>query len=160
MTALTTSVSGAPVLVYNPAPSGTPNVSLTNSGGSVVYVGQSGVTVANGFPLYPNQQIVIPFAPVKLYAVSGAVATATATTTTAAANSAATTLAITSGTGTVNGQQIQVGSGSNAEIVTIVSGGGTTTLTVTALNYDHRSGAAVTVMTASATSVFAVPGTV
>jgi hypothetical protein len=160
MTALTTSVSGAPVLVYNPAPSGTPNASISNTGGSVAYIGQAGVTVASGLPLYPNQQIILPYAPTKIYAVSPVTATATATTTTAAANSAATTLAITSGTGTANGQQIQVGSGSNAEIVTIVSGGGTTTLTVTALNYDHRSGAAVTVMTASATSVYVVPGTV
>lgn len=160
MTALATSVSGAPVLIYNPALSGTPNVSITNYGGSLVYVGQAGVTVNNGLPLYPNQQVTLPYAPTKLYAVSGVVATATATTTTAAANSAATSLAITSGTGTVNGQQIQVGSGSNAEIVTITAGGGTTTLTVTALNYDHRSGAAVTVMTATASAVNVVPGTV
>ncbi len=160
MTALITSVSGAPVLIYNPAPSGTPNSFIQNSGSSVIYIGQAGVTAANGVPLYPNQVIDLSFSPIKLYAASGVVATATATTTTAAANSGATSLAITSGTGTVNGQQIQVGSGSNAEVVTITAGGGTTTLTVTALNYDHRSGAAVTVMTATASSANVTPGTV
>lgn len=160
MTALNTSVSGAPVLIYNPAPSGLPSAFVQNSGASVIYLGQAGVTAANGLPLYPNQIVDVSFLPNKVYAVSGVVATATATTTTAAANSGATSLAITSGTGTVNGQQIQVGSGSNAEVVTIVSGGGTTTLTVTALNYDHRSGAAVTVMTATASTANVTPGTV
>jgi hypothetical protein len=160
MTALTTSVAGAPVLIYNPAPSGTPIVFAMNIGSSVLYIGQAGVTSASGLPLYPNMQIDLPIAPVKMYAASGVVATATATTTTAAANSAATSLAVTSGTGIANGNLVLVGSGSNAEVVTVTAGGGTTTLTVTALNYDHRSGAAVTVVTSNASVISVTPGAV
>lgn len=156
----TTAVSAVPVLVYNPAPAGNPTVFITNTGIAVVYLGSSAVTIATGMPLPPGQVLDIARFPYSVYATSGYTATATATTTTAAANSGATSLVITSGTGINNGALILVGSGTNAEVTTVTSGGGTTTLTVPALNLDHRSGAAVTVVTANATAVSVVAGTV
>ena len=158
--AVTTYVGPAPVLVYNAAPVGKPATLITNTGSSVIYLGASAVTVSSGMPLTAGEQILLAFAPYNLYAASGYTTTATATTTTAAANSAATSLAVTSGTGIANGALILVGSGTNAEVVTVTAGGGTTTLTVTALNYDHRSGAAVTVVTSLGGALSVAPGTV
>lgn len=154
-----TAVSAAPVPIYVPPAYGNPTAFITNSGTGVVYLGGANVTSTNGVPLPVGQSVDLSRMTYSLYAVSSYNTTATATTTTAAAASGATSLAITSGTGTVNGQQILVGSGSAAEVVTISSGGGTTTLTVTALQYDHKSGAAVTVVTALGSSVNVVAGT-
>lgn len=155
-----TAVSAAPVQIYVPPANGSPTAFLTNAGPAVVYLGGAGVTPNNGVPLPPGQSIDIARMTYALYAASSFATTATATTTTAAANSGATSLALTSGTGTANGQTVLVGSGSAAETVTIVSGGGTTTLTTTALQYDHKSGAAVTVVTSYGSSVNVVAGTV
>ena len=85
-------VSGAPVLVYTPASQGVPHVTLINEGTATAYIGQAGVTLASGLPLAPRQQVSLPFCPVSLYAVSGAVATATATTLSAAIASGVTTI--------------------------------------------------------------------
>lgn len=158
--ATTTAVSAAPVQIYVPPASGSPTAFITNSGPAVVYLGGAGVTPNNGVALPPGQSVDIARMTFALYAASASATTATATTTTAAANSGATSLAITSGTGTVNGQTVLVGTGSASEVVTITSGGGTTTLTVTALQYDHKSGAAVTVVTSYGSSVGVVAGTV
>jgi hypothetical protein len=142
-------------LVYNPPAQGTPHVTLINEGAAVVYVGQAAVTAMSGLPLYPKQQVSLPFAPIALYAVSGAAGTATTSNTNAAANSGATTLAFAGNyaTAAVNGLQASVGTGSNAETVTISSGGGTATLTVSALQYDHRTATPVTVITPAGVSV-------
>lgn len=155
-----TAVSAAPVKIYTPAPSGSPTAFVNNSGPGLIYLGGAGVTPNNGVPLPPNQSVNIARMAYALYAVSGNSATAVATTTTAANAAGDTSLAITSGTGTVNGQTVRVGAGTAAEVVTIVSGGGTTTLTVTALQYDHASGAAVTVVTSLGSSATVVAGTV
>jgi hypothetical protein len=152
-----TPVTAVPVQVYVPPPSGTPHVILFNEGTSTVYVGQAGVTPANGILVPAQTEVKLPAAAVALYAVSGANPTSTSATTTAPANSAATSLPVTSGSGLVNGSQIQVGSGSAAENVTVVSGGGTTTLTITALNYDHKSGATVTLLSAVGSCVRSHP---
>lgn len=156
----TTAVSAAPIQIYVPPASGSPTAFLSNIGPAVVYLGGAGVTPNNGVPLPAGQSIDIARMTYALYAASSYNTTATATTTTAAAASAATSLAITSGTGTVNGQTVLVGTGSASEVVTITAGGGTTTLTVTALQYDHKSGAAVTVVTSNGSSVNVVAGTV
>jgi hypothetical protein len=153
MATLHTPVSGVPVQVYNPPTSGTPHVTLYNEGTSPVYIGGSNVTQTNGLTLRPTHQLSFPLAPFSLYAISGTTATATATTTSGANNSGTTSLSVTSGTGIANGAQIQLGSGTNAEVVTVTAGGGTGTLTVSATQYDHRSGAAVTVMTAAGSTV-------
>lgn len=150
-----TAVSGVATLVYNPPPQGSPHVTLINEGTAVAYIGQAAVTSSSGLPLYPRQQISLPFAPIALYAVSGAAGTATTANTNAVANSGATTLSFAAGyaTAAVNGLQAQVGTGSNAETVTIVSGGGGTTLTVSALQYDHRTATPVTVITPAGVGV-------
>ena len=69
-----TPVSGVATLVYSPPAQGTPHVTLINEGAAVAYIGQAAVSVASGLPLYPRQQVSLPFAPIALYAVSGAVA--------------------------------------------------------------------------------------
>lgn len=155
MATLHTPVSGVATLVYSPPSQGTPHVTLINEGGSVVYVGQSAVTAASGLPLYPRQQVSLPFAPIALYAVSGSAGTATTVNTNAAANSGATSLSFGAGyaTAAVNGLQATVGTGSNAETVTISAGGGTATLTVSALQYDHKTASPVTVITPAGVSV-------
>lgn len=156
---INTAISGTGTLIYTPAKSGTPTFFVTNTGPSVVYLGQANVQPGGGFPLYTNQTIDLSNQPSSIYAVSGVTPTATTTTSTAAANSGATAVAVTSGTGIANGAIIQIGSGSNAETTSVTSGGGTLTLTVPALQLDHRTGAAVTVMTAAGSVLSVVPGT-
>ena len=108
-----TPVSGVATLVYSPPAQGTPHVTLINEGAAVAYIGQAAVSVASGLPLYPRQQVSLPFAPIALYAVSGAAATATTANTNAAASSGATSLTFAAGyaTAAVNGLQATVGSG-------------------------------------------------
>jgi hypothetical protein len=154
-----TAVSAAPVQIYVPPSNGNPTAFITNSGPNVVYLGGANVTSTNGLPLPANQSLDLSRMGYSIYAVTGYNVTATATTLSAAENSGATSLAITAGTGTANGQTILVGSGSAAEVVSITSGGGTTTLTTTATQYDHKTGAAVTVVTSLGSSVNVVAGT-
>jgi hypothetical protein len=131
-------------LVFTPTPGATATCRVFNEGQNVVYVGQAGITPANGLPIQPNCKIELPNVVASLYCAAGYSTTATATTLTAAANAGATTLAVTSGVGIANGGWVAVGSGANLEVVQVTAGGGTATLTVTALTYDHKTAAAVT----------------
>lgn len=153
-----TSVPAAPVQIFVPPSNGTATAFITNNGPGLVYLGGPGVTANSGFVLPIGQSIDVTRLAFPIFAASAYRTTATATTTTAANASGDTSLAITSGTGTANGQLVLVGTGSASEVVTIISGGGTTTLTTTALNYDHKSGAAVTVITSLGTTVGVVAG--
>jgi hypothetical protein len=156
---ITVPVSGTPTLIYTPAASGTPTLFVQNVGRSIVYIGGAGATQSGGIPLAPNQAIDLAYAPTALYAVCGFTPTATATTTTAAVSSgSAVSTAITSGSGTVNGQYVQLGSGTASETTTITSGGGTTTLTLAQLLDDHKSGAALTVVTPMPSVLTVAPG--
>jgi len=157
MATIHTPVSGDAVLVYSPASSGVPHVTLINEGASIVYLGQAGVTQANGMPLQPRQEVSLPFAPVALYAVSGVAANGTTINTNAAFNSGATSLTFAGAfySAAMNGQQAQIGSGSNAEVVTITAGAGTGTLTVSALAYDHRTASPVGPVTPAGSAIHA-----
>lgn len=149
---LNTSVSAVPAVIYTPSGSGHPHAVITNTGTATLYVGQKGVTAANGLPLAPNQQIPLVIASFTLYAVSGYTPTATTTTTTAAVVAGTGTVAVTAGTGLVNTGYVLIASAAAAEVVQIISGGTTTTLTTTAPSYDHASGVSVTLVTPQATS--------
>jgi hypothetical protein len=146
-------------LVYSPSPAGTSHLFLSNLGRFPVYVGQAGVTAANGLPVYPNQNLDLSTMPVNLYAASGYTKTATATTTTADVTAGTGTVAVTSGTGIANGALILIGSGGGQEVLTVISGGTTTTLTTSAPLYDHVSGEAVTVVTSVGGQINVVAGT-
>lgn len=160
MATIHTPVPGVATLVYSPAASGTPHVTLINEGAAVVYIGNATVQAGVGLPLAAGQQVSLPFASQSLYAISGITATATATALSAAAvNAGATSLTVGSGTGIANGSIIQIGSGTRAETVTVTAGGGTTTLTVTATQYDHRLSDTVTLMTSAASAVRTESGT-
>ncbi len=63
-------VTASPALIYSPSPAGTSHVFVSNQGRFPVYIGQSGVTAANGLPLYPNNVIDLANCPVALYGVS------------------------------------------------------------------------------------------
>jgi hypothetical protein len=149
-----TPVTAAAQQVHFPATQGKPHVALHNETAvagpaGVIYVGQSGVTPASGLPLLQGQHVRLDFCPVPLHAVSAAVATATATTTSAAITAGVTTVPVNAGAGIGNGRQVQVGAGSAAETLTVTAGGGTNSLTVApATSYDHKTGSAVTVVTA------------
>lgn len=157
-------VGAAPTQVYSAPTSATFNapatVQLFNAGSSPVFIGNNGVSVSNGLQLNPGAHFRVVNMYTSLYACSGYATTAASTTTSAAVNAGATSLPITLGTGTVNGQYVVVGSGNNQEVVQIVSGGGTTTLTVTALNYDHKSGASVQAASAVGAQLNVIPGVV
>jgi hypothetical protein len=148
-----TPVTAAAQQVHFPAAQGKPHVAMVNETAAqgpagLIFVGQAAVTAASGLPLLPGQQVVLDFCPIPLHAVSGSVLTATATTTTAPVNAGATAVPVVAGAGIANGAQIQVGSGSAAEVLTVTAGGGGNALTVSpAASYDHRNGAAVTVVT-------------
>lgn len=154
-----TAVSAAPAQVYVPPSNGSPTAFITNVGPSVVYLGGANVTSTNGLPLPANQSLDLSRMSYSIYSVSGWAVTATATTLSAPIASGVTTVPLTSGTGTANGQTILIGTGSAAEVVAIISGGGTTSVTTTATQYDHKTGAAVTVVTSQGSSVNVVAGT-
>jgi hypothetical protein len=154
-----TAVSAAPVQIYVPPSNGNPTAFITNVGPGLVYLGGANVTSTNGVPLPANQSLDLSRMVYPIYSASGWNTTATATTLNGAVASGSTTLTLTAGTGTVNGQTILVGSGSAAEVVTITAGGGTTSVTTTATQYDHKTGAAVTVVTSLGSSVNVVAGT-
>ena len=155
MATIHTPVSGDQVLIYTPAASGTPHVTVINEGPSIVYVGQAAVTPASGLPLQPRQEVSLPFANTALYAVSGVAAAGTTINTNAAFNSAGTQLTFAGNfySAAINGGQAQIGSGAYAETVTITAGGGTGTLTVTPLSYDHRTASPVGPVTPAGSAV-------
>jgi hypothetical protein len=130
----------APAQVYTAGTQGTPHAFVYNTGGSTLYLGGNlGITQYNGFPLGPGMSLEIPVATQNLFAVAGITGTGTSTTTTAAANAGATSITLTASLGGA-GTYILLGTaGSGTEIV--LQTAGTTTATVTALNYDHHSGA-------------------
>lgn len=141
-------------------PSATNAGSVFNQGPNVVYVGQSGVTPANGVPVAPNTRLELVTMPQPLYACSGYGTTLINTTTTAVANAGTNSVAtLTAAAGFVTGAWVAIGSGANVEVVQITNGGGTTTLGFTAATnfvYDHKSGATLSVVTATQTSIVKV----
>lgn len=142
-------VSAGPVAAVLFQPESTSShVVLSNEGAGTVYVGGAAVTAASGLPLLPGQGVVLPVVQSAVYGVSGPGAAGTVTDTlSAAAAAGATALTVASGGASFTaGMLVQVGSGATAEVVTAGSGSTATSIVVSALRFDHASGAAVTEM--------------
>lgn len=140
--ASTVAVPSAPVLVFAPQENST-TATLTNTGTSTLYLGQSGVSAATGFPLAPGQSINQAFT-VDVYAVGGVNSIVSPTDTLSAPVSAAgTALTVTAGgTSFTNGMVISIIDGNSTEVVTVGAGATTTNIPVSALAFDHASGTA------------------
>lgn len=157
-TTATVPVNGQAKQVYTPGKVGTPHAVIANRGTSTVYLGQSGVNAANGFPLLPGMEIVIPNAQVALFAAAGGITTTTpSTTTSAVAAVGATSITVTSNAGFANGQLAVVGSGANQEVVSI-TGTGAGTVTCSATVYPHNTGETIAQLATSAGSPLYVTG--
>lgn len=134
------SVSSSPVVVF--APSGIDTTgTLTNTGSTTLYLGQSGVTAATGFPLQAGQSLQVNY-PGNLYAVAG-VDTVTAPTDTASANilQGATSITVASGGASfTNGMIISIIDGNLTETVTVGTGSTGTSVVISATAHAHGSG--------------------
>lgn len=155
---LHTPVGAAPVLVYTPATVGTPVGELFNEGTSPVWIGRAGVTVNSGILLNPGDRHRTVGATQSWFAVSNYSATTTAGTTIAALNAGAGTITFGAGVafGGGTGSTIVIGSSAtsaDSEVVTFLTGTGGSVITFTPTNYDHRSGAIVTVVNALGSAV-------
>ncbi len=150
---ITVPVGPAPVQVYTPQATGRPHAVIFNSGPATVFLGQSGVTEAAGFPLPPNAGLDLAFAPIALFAACGGIVlsgSVVSNIATAVTGGTSTTIVVASTTGFAAGQVIQVGSGPSLEMLTVLTAiTGTITPTSKPL-YDHVVGEPVTLVTGSA----------
>lgn len=140
MAVTTVSVPSSPVVVF--APSGTDTTAtLTNTGLTTLYLGQSGVTAATGFPLQAGKSMQVSYN-AKLYAVA-AVDAIKAPTSTASATVAQGATAITvasGGASFTNGMVIAIIDGNNTELVVVGAGSTGTSVVVAATAFGHASG--------------------
>ena len=138
--ASTVSVGSTPVAVFTPQQYAT-TATLTNAGTSPLYLGQSGVTAATGFPLAPGQSVNQAFT-VPIYAVSGVDVIGSPTDTLSAPASATdTALTVASGGASfTNGMTVSIIDGNNTELVTVGAGSTATSVVVSALAFAHASG--------------------
>lgn len=163
-TPIHTPVGAAPVQVYTPAAVGRPHAFVYNTGPATVYLGGPGVTATSGLALPPKMELDLANGVNAIYAACGGVTlSATATTNLTATTTGGSTTNLSVGT-TANfaaGNQVQVGSGNTAEVGVVASfATGPIIVLTTAPVYDHRAGAAVTLVTgASPGTVKTVAGT-
>ena len=136
------SVPSSPVVVFAPSGNDTTAV-LLNTGTSTLYLGQSTVTAASGFPLLAGQSVPVNYN-AKLYAVAGAdVVKSPTTTTTATSIVGATSLTVAAGTSFTTNMVVSIIDGNSSEVVTCTAPGGSTTLTISAAAFAHGSGVTV-----------------
>jgi len=142
VTVSTVSVPSSPVVVFAPSGSDTTGV-LVNTGTSVLYLGQSAVTAATGFPLQPGASLQVN-SNVKLYAVAGTDVIGTPTSAASAPiSSGATAITVASGGASFTQNMIvSIIDGNNTELVTVGAGSGPTSVVVSATAHAHASGVA------------------
>lgn len=134
------SVPSSPVVVF--APSGVDTTAvLLNTGSTTLYLGQSAVTAATGFPLAPGQSITVNYG-FKLYAVAGVdVIKAPTSVTSGSVSAAGVALPVASGgTSFTNGMIVSIQDGNLSEVVTVGAGSTGTSVVVSALANSHASG--------------------
>ncbi len=134
------SVPSSPVVVFSPSGVDT-TATLLNTGSTTLYLGQSTVSAATGFPLCAGQSINVCYN-AKLYAVAGVDTIKTPTNTTSGSVIAtATALPVASGGASfTNGMVISIQDGNLSEIVTVGAGSTGTSVVVSALANAHASG--------------------
>ena len=138
--AATISVGTIAALVFAPQRYSA-TATITNDGTSTLYLGQSAVTAATGFPLKPGQSINMTFTQ-SIYAIAGNDSVITPTSTLSADVSAAgTALTVASGgTAFTNGMVVSIQDGASSELVTVGAGATGTNIPVSALAFDHATG--------------------
>lgn len=141
MTTSAVTVGTAPVLIFAPQASAQ-NFIITNTGTSTVYLGQTGVTAATGFPLKSGQSFSLPVVSQPIYAVSAAGSIKAPTSVTSGSVVATgTALPVASGgTSYTNGMAVVVQDGNSTEVVTVGAGSIATSVVVSALAFNHASG--------------------
>lgn len=138
--ATTVSVTSSPVAVFTPSGNDTTAV-LTNTGTSTLYLGQSAVTAATGFPLLAGQSLQVNYN-ATLYAVAGVDTLVTPTSTASATITlGATAITVASGgTSFTNGMVVSIIDGNNTELVTVGAGATGTNVPISATAHAHASG--------------------
>lgn len=140
MAVTTVSVPSSPVAVFSPVGPDTSAI-LRNTGTSTLYLGQSGVTAATGFPLPAGASIQVNWN-AALYAVA-AVDSIKAPSLQASApiSQGATTITVASGGASfTNGMVIAIIDGNNTELVVGASGSNATTVNISATAKAHATG--------------------
>lgn len=134
------SVPSSPVVVFAPSGNDTTAV-LLNTGSTTLYLGQSTVTAASGFPLLAGQSISVNYN-ANLYAVAGVDTVASPTNTLSApVSQAGTALTVASGGASfTNGMVVSITDGNNTELVTVGAGATGTNIPVSALAHGHATG--------------------
>lgn len=134
------SVPSSPVVVFSPSGVQT-TATLTNTGTATLYLGQSGVTAATGFPLSAGQSIQVNYA-ADLYAVCGVDLIKTPTDTASAPITATdTSITVASGGASfTNGMVISIIDGNLTEVVTVGAGSTATNVVTSAIANSHASG--------------------
>lgn len=140
--ASTVAVDTVASLVFSPQQHSS-TATLVNTGTSMLYLGQSAVTAATGFPLQPGQSINLTFN-TDIYAVAGDDSVVSPTNTLSAPVSAAGTALTVAANGTdfTNGMVVSIEDGVKSELVTVGAGATGTNIPVSALAFDHASGVA------------------
>lgn len=140
MATLNVSVPSSPVAVFTPRNGDTTAV-LLNTGTSTLYLGQSGVTAATGFPLTTGQSISVNY-PFPIYAVCGVdlIKTPTSTASATIAQGATAITVASGGTAFTNGMVISIIDGNATELVTVGAGATGTNVPISATANGHASG--------------------
>lgn len=120
------------------------DVTITNTGTSTVYLGQSGVTAATGLPLQSGASLELINVTTSLYAAANPATISTpSTTTTAPALLGATALTVTAVTGFTQNMVVTIVDGNNTENVIVGAGSAGTNLVISATTHAHASGVTV-----------------
>lgn len=141
--ASTVAVATVASLVFAPQQHST-TATLVNTGTSTLYLGQSTVTAATGFPLQPGQSINLTFN-TSIYAVAGndSVVSPTNTVGAAGVTQGATAIPVAAnGTSFTNGMVISIEDGALSELVTVGAGSTGTSVVVSATAHAHVAGVA------------------
>jgi hypothetical protein len=136
----TVSVPSSPVVVFTPSGADT-TATLTNTGLTTLYLGQSAVTAATGFPLGAGKSMQVCYN-AKLYAVAAvdAIKTPTSTASAQIAQGATAITVASGGASFTNGMVISIIDGNNTELVVVGAGSTGTSVVVAATANAHASG--------------------
>lgn len=136
-----------PTWVFTPTPNAPSSVRFYNEGTTTVYVGQSNVSLVNGFPILPgNRPVEFQNVTATLYAVSGITSSGANTTTLSQpATAGSTQVTMTSVANFPPGTTFLVGNVAGARDVLVVATSTATTVvtTTSAIQYDHLTGQTV-----------------
>lgn len=151
------SVGTAPVLIFTPQTYAQSAI-INNLGNVQVYLGQTGVTAATGFPIGPGQEIDLAQVNRPIYAVAAppTVKAPTGTTNNTISQGGTAVPVASGGASFTQGTALVLVDGNNTEVVTVGAGSTGTSIVISAAAFAHASGISIGQLSVSQNGVLGV----